>query len=203
MSTGVTEAFDALYQAHLEAGNKDLIAYSGATETEIAQTEETMGFELTPELRELCSHVNGVSHSGFLPNVHGFPPLVSDKRPGLVEHRKKWLDGLWRWRAEAEYPDLQLESLPGAPSQPFLAFPGQLGIAVECGPIGTGAVMYHSKDNMLFYWVARSITDLFSELVEVHNRHQSEDFDRHTSFADTTYDYRNGQPDYGYWRWDT
>ena len=32
MTTGVTEAFDARYQAHLEPGNKDLVAYPGATD---------------------------------------------------------------------------------------------------------------------------------------------------------------------------
>lgn len=205
MTSGIVEAFEAWFACRTANDpNSTAEKRDGATAEEISVVEELMGFRLTDDLRELYLHCNGIDNDHFVPPlVHQFRTIQSG-----VEARQGWLAGVHSMDEVGDLPDQKLRSLPGAPSQPFLVFEGLLGIAVECGPIGTGAVMYQGEEADNFFWVARSLAEYFQRLVD-----QQEDettppiIDSYGNFNgvyppcepefENSYD-----PNWGYWRWE-
>lgn len=156
MST-VAAALDRWLELKTKHG-ADVSTRPGASEEEIAEAEETLGFNFCDEARDLFRHSNGVvSTQTLFPVGHYFEPLSN------IEAQLSWKKMILDWIPD--YGDERYESLPGAPSKPLLIFQGQHGIGLECGPIGTGAVI-HLDDELGFYWIARSLTEYLNRLCD-------------------------------------
>ncbi|MDW3177970.1 MAG: SMI1/KNR4 family protein [Acidimicrobiia bacterium] len=162
----LTDGFDAWCEI-LAANGHALELLDGAPEEEIVGAERQVGFTFAPEVRELYAHSNGLTVPGvgllFLPPSMSFLQLENGH-----SYRSSFKNA-----PELASEDLQnpgVRGPGGVPLEVLAVFWGGEGtVAVECSEHAQGAVMF-LNDDARFFWVARSLTELFERYVDAYEK---------------------------------
>lgn len=155
--SSLIELVDSWFDLHAQHGPRDDVRQPGATDTQIAEVEAAVGFEMIEPLRDLYRYSNGAmtwspyDECSFIPGDFAFVPL-----DGLVYYYPSncLTANEFLTHGPCGVPGiLNVES-----AGPFVT--RGLPMGVQCGSVGTGAIWWLDNSGD-FGWQARSLTDLF------------------------------------------